>query len=131
VTGARWEGAHVAALPRNSAGATPLTLRALENDAQEPGGGYSTSLSQEGPGVSQGAAGGGGGGQAVDSKQFFRTARSVLSYEGFNEFLANIKRLNNQQQSREETLEQARRIFGPEHRHLHQEFEQLLSRHAM
>lgn len=67
----------------------------------------------------------------VDGKQFFRQARSQLSYEGFNEFLANIKRLNNQQQSREETLEEARRIFGPDLHNLYQEFDQLLSRQAV
>lgn len=66
----------------------------------------------------------------VDGKQFFRQARTSLSYEAFNEFLANIKQLNNQQQSREETLEQARRIFGPELQHLYREFEQLLNRHG-
>merc|ERR1719161_1768980 len=54
----------------------------------------------------------------VDGKQFFRNARSQLSYEAFNEFLANIKRLNNQQQTREETLEVARGIFGPQLAHL-------------
>jgi len=67
----------------------------------------------------------------VDGKQFFRQARSQLSYEGFNEFLANIKRLNNQQQSREETLEEARRIFGPDLQNLYHEFELLLSRQAV
>eukprot|EP00441_Pelagodinium_beii_P026150 CAMPEP_0197657094 /NCGR_PEP_ID=MMETSP1338-20131121/44423_1 /TAXON_ID=43686 ORGANISM="Pelagodinium beii, Strain RCC1491" /NCGR_SAMPLE_ID=MMETSP1338 /ASSEMBLY_ACC=CAM_ASM_000754 /LENGTH=325 /DNA_ID=CAMNT_0043233395 /DNA_START=45 /DNA_END=1019 /DNA_ORIENTATION=- len=69
---------------------------------------------------------GGGGIGPIDGKQFFRQARNSLSYEAFNEFLANIKRLNNQQQSRETTLEEARRIFGPEQTHLYQEFEQLL-----
>mmetsp|Transcript_86167 Transcript_86167/g.155205 ORF Transcript_86167/g.155205 Transcript_86167/m.155205 type:complete len:277 (-) Transcript_86167:59-889(-) len=66
----------------------------------------------------------------IDGKQFFRQARNSLSYEAFNEFLANIKRLNNQQQTRETTLEEARRIFGPEQQHLYQEFEQLLNRHG-
>jgi len=66
----------------------------------------------------------------LDGKQFFRQARNSLSYEAFNEFLANIKRLNNQQQSRETTLEEARRIFGPDLHHLFQEFEQLLNRHG-
>jgi len=74
---------------------------------------------------------GGGIGGVVDGKQFFRQARSQLSYEAFNDFLANIKRLNNQQQSREATLEEARRIFGPELAHLYKEFEQLLNRHAV
>lgn len=67
-------------------------------------------------------------GPAVDGKQFFRKARNALSYEAFNDFLANIKLLNNQQQTREETLDRARRIFGPEQQHLYMEFEQLLTR---
>mmetsp|Transcript_53158 Transcript_53158/g.137353 ORF Transcript_53158/g.137353 Transcript_53158/m.137353 type:complete len:269 (+) Transcript_53158:117-923(+) len=77
------------------------------------------------------AAAGLAGGSMVDGKEFFRKARSNLSYEAFNDFLASIKRLNNQQQSREETLEEARGIFGHEQQHLYKEFEQLLNRHAM
>eukprot|EP00931_Biecheleriopsis_adriatica_P120209 TRINITY_DN95333_c0_g1_i1.p1 TRINITY_DN95333_c0_g1~~TRINITY_DN95333_c0_g1_i1.p1 ORF type:complete len:319 (-),score=68.95 TRINITY_DN95333_c0_g1_i1:74-913(-) len=69
-------------------------------------------------------------GAPIDGKQFFRQARNSLSYEAFNDFLANIKRLNNSQQSREVTLEEARKIFGPEQQHLYQEFEQLLNRHG-
>lgn len=41
-----------------------------------------------------------------------RAARSRLSFETFNAFLASIKRLNNQQQDREETLRTAERLFG-------------------
>eukprot|EP00747_Dinoflagellata_sp_TGD_P184076 gnl/TRDRNA2_/TRDRNA2_39407_c0_seq1.p1 gnl/TRDRNA2_/TRDRNA2_39407_c0~~gnl/TRDRNA2_/TRDRNA2_39407_c0_seq1.p1 ORF type:complete len:257 (-),score=75.87 gnl/TRDRNA2_/TRDRNA2_39407_c0_seq1:57-827(-) len=67
----------------------------------------------------------------LDGKQFFRMARNSLSYEAFNEFLANIKRLNNQQQTKEETLAEARRIFGPQLDHLYREFEALLNRHAV
>eukprot|EP00930_Biecheleria_cincta_P026838 TRINITY_DN1886_c0_g3_i1.p1 TRINITY_DN1886_c0_g3~~TRINITY_DN1886_c0_g3_i1.p1 ORF type:complete len:281 (+),score=55.62 TRINITY_DN1886_c0_g3_i1:50-844(+) len=67
----------------------------------------------------------------VDGKAFFRMARSRLSYEAFNLFLASIKRLNNQQQTREETLDEARRIFGPELADLYKDFESLLSRHGM
>jgi len=66
----------------------------------------------------------------VDGKQFFRNARARLSYESFNLFLANIKRLNNHAQSRDETLEESRRIFGNEHRDLYEEFVQLLNRHS-
>lgn len=66
----------------------------------------------------------------VDGKQFFRNARARLSYEAFNSFLANIKRLNNHQQTRDETLDEAQRIFGPEHGDLYREFVQLLNRHA-
>ncbi|KAL8449796.1 hypothetical protein Emed_002759 [Eimeria media] len=39
-------------------------------------------------------------------------ARSRLSFETFNAFLASIKRLNNQQEDREETLRTAERLFG-------------------
>lgn len=66
--------------------------------------------------------------EGIDGKQFFRQARASLTYEAFNEFLANIKRQNNQQQTREETLQEARRIFGPELHHLYAQFEQLLNK---
>mmetsp|Transcript_83042 Transcript_83042/g.220320 ORF Transcript_83042/g.220320 Transcript_83042/m.220320 type:complete len:270 (-) Transcript_83042:140-949(-) len=69
-------------------------------------------------------------GQQVDGKQFFRKARQSLSYGAFNEFLASIKKLNNNQQTREETLAEAQHIFGPEQQNLYVEFEQLLNRHA-
>uniref|UniRef100_A0A7S4QHW4 At4g15545-like C-terminal domain-containing protein n=1 Tax=Alexandrium monilatum TaxID=311494 RepID=A0A7S4QHW4_9DINO len=72
-----------------------------------------------------------GSSPVVDGKQFFRQARNRLSYDSFNAFLASIKRLNNQQQSREETLEEARRIFGPELQDLYKDFENLLNRHGM
>jgi len=72
-----------------------------------------------------------GGGGIIDGKQFFREARKQLSYEAFNDFLTSIKKLNNQQQSRDETLDEARRIFGPELDGLYRDFEQLLNRHAV
>ncbi|MBA0792351.1 hypothetical protein Gohar_016858 [Gossypium harknessii] len=37
----------------------------------------------------------------IDGKEFFRQARSQLSYEQFSAFLANIKELNAQKQTRE------------------------------
>mmetsp|Transcript_16530 Transcript_16530/g.40922 ORF Transcript_16530/g.40922 Transcript_16530/m.40922 type:complete len:284 (+) Transcript_16530:131-982(+) len=77
-----------------------------------------------------GDAGLGSPGAGVDGKQFFRNARARLSYEAFNSFLANIKRLNNHQQTRDETLDEAQRIFGSEHADLYREFVQLLNRHA-
>jgi len=77
------------------------------------------------------ATGAAPGSPVIDGKQFFRQARSRLSYEAFNMFLASIKRLNNQQQTREETLEEARRIFGTELQDLYKDFENLLNRHSM
>eukprot|EP00931_Biecheleriopsis_adriatica_P079805 TRINITY_DN53151_c0_g1_i1.p1 TRINITY_DN53151_c0_g1~~TRINITY_DN53151_c0_g1_i1.p1 ORF type:complete len:267 (+),score=72.56 TRINITY_DN53151_c0_g1_i1:21-821(+) len=67
----------------------------------------------------------------VDGKAFFRLARSRLPYEDFNKFLAAIKRLNNAQQTREETLREASQIFGPERSDLYRDFENLLTRHGM
>lgn len=63
----------------------------------------------------------------VDGKQFFRQARMQLSYESFNAFLASIKRLNAQQQTREQTLDEARRVFGEEHVGLYRDFATLLN----
>lgn len=64
----------------------------------------------------------------VDGKEFFRQARSRLSYEQFGAFLANIKELNSQKQSREETMRKAEEIFGTENRDLYVSFQGLLSR---
>lgn len=121
-------------------GATPLT-------AAEMGYGPTSSSRQASPAImaqaqaplpaldgyggATAAPGGATGGPVIDGKQFFRQARSKLSYEAFNVFLASIKRLNNQQQSREETLEEARRIFGPELSDLYKDFESLLNRHSI
>lgn len=82
-------------------------------------------------GAGGGAASASGQSPMIDGKKFFSQARSRLSFEAFNLFLASIKRLNNQQQTREETLEEARRIFGPELQDLYRDFEALLNRHGM
>ena len=78
-----------------------------------------------------------------DGRDFFRTARQRLSYERFNTFLTNIKRLNNREQTRcvhmcsytnaycrDETLRAARSIFGIEGEDLYQQFCALLNRHS-
>ncbi|CAM0882883.1 unnamed protein product [Alopecurus aequalis] len=64
----------------------------------------------------------------VDGKEFFRQARSRLSYEQFAAFLANIKELNAHRQSQVETLEKADEIFGAENKDLFVSFQGLLSR---
>ncbi|KAJ4754596.1 interactor of constitutive active ROPs protein [Rhynchospora pubera] len=63
----------------------------------------------------------------IDGKEFFRQARSRLSYEQFAAFLANIKELNAHQQSRDETLKKAEEIFGPQNKDLFSSFQNLLS----
>lgn len=64
----------------------------------------------------------------IDGKEFFRQARSRLSYEQFAAFLANIKELNAHQQSRDETLKKAEEIFGPQNKDLFASFQNLLNR---
>ena len=66
----------------------------------------------------------------VDGKTFFRTARSRLSYEGFNSFLGAIKRLNSHQSSKEDVVLEAKKIFGTENGDLMADFLQLINRHA-
>jgi len=123
--------------------AVPLTaasITGVPQQKQQPmGGGFGGGFggAEAAPASPPQQAGGMGGldaagspGASVDGKQFFRNARARLSYEAFNAFLANIKRLNNHQQTRDETLEEAQRIFGSEHQDLYREFVQLLNRHA-
>ncbi|XP_075505609.1 uncharacterized protein At4g15545 isoform X2 [Primulina tabacum] len=64
----------------------------------------------------------------IDGKEFFRQARSRLSLEQFSAFLTNIKELNAQRQSREETLRKAEDIFGTDNKDLYVSFQGLLSR---
>jgi len=109
------------ATPQHRAGPAPM--------------GYASTPVGAGPAASSpmGAAGGGGsapGSPQIDGKAFFRAARGKLSYENFNAFLANIKRLNNHQQTREQTLEEAKRLFGPQNGELYNDFQMLLNRHS-
>ncbi|KAA3468182.1 Interactor of constitutive active ROPs 2 [Gossypium australe] len=64
----------------------------------------------------------------IDGKEFFRQAWSQLSYEQFSAFLANIKELNAQKQTREETLRKAGEIFGTYNKDLFLSFQGLLNR---
>ncbi|PON77160.1 WAT1-related protein [Parasponia andersonii] len=66
----------------------------------------------------------------IDGKEFFRQARSRLSYEQFSAFLANIKELNAQKQTREETLRKAEEIFGTDNQDLYLSFQGLLNRNV-
>ncbi|CRG96693.1 conserved Plasmodium protein, unknown function [Plasmodium gallinaceum] len=66
----------------------------------------------------------------TDGRAFFRNARSRLTYEQFNQFLSNIKKLNNHQQKREETLKKAQVIFGESNSDLYEEFKVLISKHS-
>lgn len=63
----------------------------------------------------------------INGKELFRQARSRLSLEQFSAFLANVKELNAQKQSREETLRKAEVIFGMDNKDLYALFQGLLS----
>ncbi|KAL6909944.1 hypothetical protein ACP4OV_001202 [Aristida adscensionis] len=64
----------------------------------------------------------------VDGKEFFRQVRNRLSYEQFSAFLANVKELNADRQTREDTLRKADEIFGPDNKDLYTIFEGLITR---
>ncbi|KAJ8511569.1 hypothetical protein OPV22_002003 [Ensete ventricosum] len=64
----------------------------------------------------------------VDGKEFFRRVRSRLPYEQFSAFLSNVKELNAHKQTREETLQKAGEIFGPDNKDLYVIFEGLITR---
>eukprot|EP00899_Mesostigma_viride_P015859 jgi/Mesvir1/24274/Mv10974-RA.1 len=65
----------------------------------------------------------------IDGKEFFRAARSKLSYEQFTRFLGEIKNLNAHKQTREVTLRHAKEIFGPANADLYPAFDSLLNKH--
>ncbi|PWA80551.1 hypothetical protein CTI12_AA195480 [Artemisia annua] len=71
-----------------------------------------------------------GGRTRVDGKEFFRQVRGRLSYEQFSAFLANVKELNSHKQTKEDTLQKADEIFGPENKDLYAIFEGLISRNV-
>ncbi|KAL8046154.1 hypothetical protein ABFS82_08G162200 [Erythranthe guttata] len=64
----------------------------------------------------------------INGKEFFRQVRSRLSLDQFTAFLTNIKELNAQKQSREETLRKAEEIFGVDNKDLYISFQGLLNR---
>nr|GEW56576.1 hypothetical protein [Tanacetum cinerariifolium] len=53
---------------------------------------------------------------------------SRLAYEQFAAFLANVREINSQKQSEEDTLRKADEILGPENKDLHAIFERLITR---
>ncbi|WOK91697.1 hypothetical protein Cni_G00388 [Canna indica] len=126
-TGGSPRGSSVAVFPKFASGATSPTKTAFDG---------LTSMSPWFPSSKQSSAASSptrgrsiaGRTPRVDGKEFFRQARSRLSYEQFGAFLANIKELNAHRQSREETLRKAEEIFGTENKDLHLSFQGLLNR---
>lgn len=65
---------------------------------------------------------------SVDGKNFFKDARSRLSYETFAVFLNYVKRLNDKTITKEKALVELEAVFGPENSDLHEDFSSLLLR---
>lgn len=63
---------------------------------------------------------------ASEGKDFFMQARNELTFPQFQQFLLCIKSYNNGLQTKEQTLQIARQIFGPTHQQLFSAFQQLL-----
>jgi len=83
-----------------------------------------------------GGYGGGGAGNSFQqpqanepdpAKEFFKAARGKLSNEGFYKFEDSLKRLMQHQQTRDETLHEALKLFGPENHQLYVAFERHLT----
>jgi len=69
--------------------------------------------------------------QQNEGKAFFRLAKSKLSYEIFQSFLASIRKLNGGEQSKDDTITHARQLFSAENPDLFDQFEKLLQRHML
>ncbi|KAK9844816.1 hypothetical protein WJX74_007212 [Apatococcus lobatus] len=65
----------------------------------------------------------------IDGREFFRLARSRLSAQRFGQFLQAIKELNSGAKTREQTLHQAKELFGTSEADLYGSFEELLNQH--
>ena len=68
---------------------------------------------------------------AVMTARIFPPGGLRLTYEQFNQFLTNIKRLNDHAQTRDETLAKAQEIFGADNSDLFDSFKSLLSKHGL
>ncbi|ORX55368.1 hypothetical protein BCR36DRAFT_281960 [Piromyces finnis] len=64
--------------------------------------------------------------ETIDGRDFFKLARSKLSYDQFTSLLSNVKAYNNRDQGKGKTLENIEIIFGETHHDLYKQFEKLL-----
>ncbi|ORX79106.1 hypothetical protein BCR32DRAFT_294641 [Anaeromyces robustus] len=64
--------------------------------------------------------------ETIDGRDFFKLARSKLSYDQFTSLLANVKAYNNKDQGKGKTLENIEVILGETHHDLYKQFEKLL-----
>ncbi|KAI8616286.1 hypothetical protein BC830DRAFT_1118619 [Chytriomyces sp. MP71] len=85
-------------------------------------------ISSSSPGTGSAGSNGVGGLGSVDGREFFKHARSRLSYDDFTNLLNNVKAYNAREQSRHKTLDNLFSLLGERHRDLFDQFEGLLSR---
>jgi len=64
--------------------------------------------------------------ETIDGRDFFKLARSKLSYDQFTLLLANVKAYNNRDQGKGKTLENIEAVLGETHHDLYKQFEKLL-----
>ncbi|OUM59087.1 hypothetical protein PIROE2DRAFT_63991 [Piromyces sp. E2] len=64
--------------------------------------------------------------ETIDGRDFFKLARSKLSYDQFTSLLANVKAYNNRDQGKGKTLENIEIALGETHHDLYKQFEKLL-----
>jgi hypothetical protein len=64
----------------------------------------------------------------VDGRDFFRRAKSILSYDQFTALLSNVKAYNTREQSRVRTLQNVYDGVAESHPQMYTEFEKLLTR---
>eukprot|EP00698_Gefionella_okellyi_P004223 TRINITY_DN13922_c0_g1_i1.p1 TRINITY_DN13922_c0_g1~~TRINITY_DN13922_c0_g1_i1.p1 ORF type:complete len:452 (+),score=89.76 TRINITY_DN13922_c0_g1_i1:75-1430(+) len=62
----------------------------------------------------------------ADTRDFFRRVKQRVTPEQFNRFCAEVRRMNSQLQTQQETISQAREIFGLAHDDILQEFSDLI-----
>ncbi|KAK9814366.1 hypothetical protein WJX72_004653 [[Myrmecia] bisecta] len=114
----------------STGGRAPPSSHSMANGGMHSGHSASNGKAGSGTrGANGNAHGAASGSPRLDGKEFFRQARSRLSSESFSQFLQSIKELNAGKQTREQTLQKARDIFGTANGDLYASFEGLLSRH--
>jgi hypothetical protein len=64
----------------------------------------------------------------ITAEQLYLYTKKQLNSAEFNEFARNIKRLNQQEQSVEETLRNVSQIFGPDRQYLYRQFQRLVKK---
>ncbi|XJO73214.1 hypothetical protein BDV3_004229 [Batrachochytrium dendrobatidis] len=63
---------------------------------------------------------------SIDGRDFFKMARSTLSYNEFTALLWNVKAFNNREQTKQKMLQNLDSLIAPQHRYLLERFEKMI-----